>query len=365
MKKVISTFLRIFVGGLFIFSGFIKLNDPVGTEIKLEEYFEVFSNDIASFFAIFIPTALFLSVVLSVLEVVLGVAVLINFRMKQTTWALLSMIVFFTFLTFYSAYFNKVTDCGCFGDAIKLTPWQSFTKDIILLVFILPLWLWRNELKPIYNKNIGNFTVGLSVLFSMFIAIYAILHLPFIDFRSYAVGKNIPQLMQPEEPPIIEYTFEKDGETITSKEYLTEENGYKYISYQTTNIEKSTPKITDFQVWNDDGDFTNYVFEKEKLLIIIHSANKTKGNLSELKELIDDCEKKNIKPVILTSSSGDEINSFRHEYQLASDYYFADATVLKTMIRSNYGLILLKNGIVKAKWHYNDVPDVEDVIDEL
>ena len=128
---------RYIVGFLFIISGLIKVNDPVGTQIKLEEYFEVFSSDIWSGFHALVPLALFLSVFLSVLEVVLGVALLVKYKMKITTTVLLVLIVFFTFLTFYSAYFNKVTDCGCFGDALKLTPWQSFIKDIVLLVLIM------------------------------------------------------------------------------------------------------------------------------------------------------------------------------------------------------------------------------------
>ena len=134
--KVIRELARVIVGGLFIFSGLIKLNDPIGTAIKLEEYFQVFAQDIAPFFEVFEPAALFLAVFLSVLEVVLGVAVLFAYRMTITSITLIFLIVFFTGLTFYSAYFNKVTDCGCFGDAIKLTPWQSFYKDVILLFLI-------------------------------------------------------------------------------------------------------------------------------------------------------------------------------------------------------------------------------------
>src|SRR5690554_4067524 len=146
--KGIALLSRVLVGILFIFSGLIKINDPVGTAIKLEEYFEVFSTDISSFFLVFVPYALFLAVLLSVLEVVLGLAVLIWYRSRTTTWILLLMIIFFTFLTFYSAYFNKVTDCGCFGDAIKLTPWQSFIKDILLLLLILVLFFNKNIFRP-------------------------------------------------------------------------------------------------------------------------------------------------------------------------------------------------------------------------
>ena len=130
----IATFLLV---SIFLFSGFIKLNDPIGTQLKLEEYFDVFSVDfpwMSGFWKFWIPYALILSIILSSLEVVLAIALWFNYRAKQTLWAIFSILLFFSFLTFYSAYFNKVTDCGCFGEAIKLTPWTSFGKDIFLLL---------------------------------------------------------------------------------------------------------------------------------------------------------------------------------------------------------------------------------------
>ena len=192
------------VGGLFIFSGLIKLNDPVGTAIKLEEYFEVFASDFGSFFHLFVPIALFLSLFLSALEVVLGLAVLLWYRMKITAWVLLVLIVFFTFLTFYSAYFNKVTDCGCFGDAIKLTPWESFFKDLLLVVLIGFIFFKPNQLKSSWNHLKGDLIVGTAMAICFILGIVAVSHLPFIDFRAYAVGENIPENLKPEEDPIFE-----------------------------------------------------------------------------------------------------------------------------------------------------------------
>ena len=145
--KTLERVLSIFVGVLFIFSGLIKANDPVGMAIKLKEYFHVFSDDFGSFFEVFIPIALPLAVIICTLEVLLGVALLLAYRKKETVKALLAMVVFFSFLTFYSAYFDKVTDCGCFGDAIPLTPWQSFFKDMILMVCILFLLFQKKYLQ--------------------------------------------------------------------------------------------------------------------------------------------------------------------------------------------------------------------------
>jgi uncharacterized membrane protein YphA (DoxX/SURF4 family) len=133
---------RFLVGSIFIFSGLIKLNDPVGTQIKFEEYFEVFAQDIPllhNFFMALVPFTLTMSVLFCAAEIILGVALMVSYKPKVTTWLLFFLITFFTFLTFYSAYFNRVTDCGCFGDAIKLKPWTSFGKDVVLTLLICSL----------------------------------------------------------------------------------------------------------------------------------------------------------------------------------------------------------------------------------
>src|SRR5688572_761421 len=239
MKRIIDQFSRFFVGGLFIFSGLIKLNDPIGTEIKLEEYFEVFADDFTSLFLYLKPIALELGLVLIVLEVVLGIAVLINYRMNVTTKILLGLIVFFTFLTFYSAFYNKVTDCGCFGDAIKLTPWESFSKDIVLILFILHLFWYRKGYQPVLRSREGHAVVIATTLLCFYLGLYAIRHLPFVDFRAYKIGNNIPEQMQPPEQPKFQYVFKKKDtdEEIVSEKYLTDTLLYKYLSVRQTNEE--------------------------------------------------------------------------------------------------------------------------------
>lgn len=357
----ITVTARYLVGILFIISGLIKVNDPVGTQIKLEEYFEVFSSDIWSGFHAFIPFALFLSVFLSVLEVVLGVALLARFKMKLTTTILLVLIVFFTFLTFYSAYFNKVTDCGCFGDALKLTPWQSFTKDVILLILILILFFNRGKIAREGEKNPtarAAWVVGTAVV-CIGIAWYAIEHLPFIDFRAYKKGNNIGQLMQPSEEYRYSYIMVRGGEEFEFEQYPDAKEGYEYKEIRLENPE-AQPKITDFAVWNNEGDYTEQVLQGPKLLVVVHSTQKVDTeNVEEIKQLTDALE--GVGSLVLTSSDEASYEAFRHEYQLAVPYYFADATLLKTMIRSNPGIILLKDGTVVKKWHHNDVPSPEAV----
>ncbi|WP_421764217.1 BT_3928 family protein [Ekhidna sp.] len=360
--KILKEFARYAVGALFIFSGIIKVNDPVGTAIKLEEYFQVFASDIAPFFEWFVPAALFLSVVLSVLEVVLGIALIIGFKMKQTSWILLAMIVFFTFLTFYSAYFNKVTDCGCFGDAIKLTPWQSFYKDIILLVLIGVIFWKRDSYSSLLNRKVGIISVGAATIVLVVVAIIAIQHLPYIDFRAYKVGNHLPTLMQNSEPLKYVYIMEKDGETYEFETYPSE-GGYEYVEAKLTNPDAAA-KITDLNVWRDDTDYTEELLTGTKLVIIIHQIEKTSlKKIDRLRNLT--FKNPRFTTWILTSSGYEKFEAFRHTNQLAAPYFFADATVLKTMVRSNPGVVLIKDGEVLAKWHFNDTPLTDDVIEIL
>lgn len=358
--KFISKFCWLFVGVLFIFSGLIKINDPVGTAIKLEEYFEVFAEDIASFFHVFKPYALFLSILLSSLEIVLGVALLVRWKLKQVIVALLVLMVFFTFLTFYSAFYNKVTDCGCFGDAIVLTPWQSFSKDVVLLVMILILLFTQRYLKPFVQPAVGAIVTALTAILSVGIGWYAYEHLPYIDFRAYKVGNNIPSLMKASAPLRYKYIMVKDGEEQEFEEYPTDES-YKFKEMVAINPEDG-PKITDFSVWNDQGDFTQEVLTGNKLIIIVQNVGKAdQEDFDKINQLIGTAEQQGIGPMVLTSSNSQEFEAFRHEVNLAAPFYFGDGTVLKTIIRSNPGILLLQDGTVKGKWHHNDTPDLEQV----
>jgi uncharacterized membrane protein YphA (DoxX/SURF4 family) len=361
-NKFIDTFSRIFVGALFIFSGLVKLNDPIGTEIKLEEYFTVFADSFSPIFSIFIPWALGIALILIILEIVLGVAVLLSYRMKVTSVILLLLILFFTGLTFFSAYTGKVTDCGCFGDAIPLTPWQSFYKDLILLVFVLHIFWYRKRMKPFLPIMVNRLTVGITAIISLLVGWYAIEHLPYLDFRPYKISNSIPQNMIAEEEPIVEYTFVKDGEEVQSTTFLMPEDGYEYVEAVTINEKESTPKITDYQVFDAEGnDYTEESFKGTKLILIVQDASKADtGHLDDFRSLIEKFDGK-IDIVAFTASGPDAFEAFRHEYQLGIPYYFVDATVLKAMIRSNPGVMLLRNGIVFGKWHENDIPSSDEL----
>lgn len=359
--KYIATLIRTLVGALFVFSGLIKVNDPVGTAIKMEEYFEVFSVDFASFFHVLVPISLEISVIFVVLEVVLGIALLINYKPKLTVFATLGLIIFFTVLTGYSAITNSVTDCGCFGDAIKLTPWQSFSKDIVLLVMLLLLTIANSDQE--YVKKYANYIIIASTIINLGLAITAINHLPFIDFRAYKIGDHIPTSMQPSEPYIYEYVMEKDGKEYSFETYPTDKS-YQYVAMNHLNPE-AAPTITDFGIWNDDGDFTEEVFVGNKLYIIIYDINKANTErIQEINELYKGIGS-TFEVFVLTASSANMYLPFAKQHQLEMPFYYTDATVLKTIVRSNPGVWALKDGTVIGKWHYNDIPNYSVVLDLL
>jgi uncharacterized membrane protein YphA (DoxX/SURF4 family) len=359
--NLLAAIVRFLVGGLFIFSGLIKINDPVGTAIKMEEYFEVFSADFGSFFQIFVPYALPIAIFLCVLEVVLGLAIILNYRTSISFIVLLLLILFFTSLTFYSAYFNKVTDCGCFGDAIKLTPWQSFYKDIILVILSVALYFISTTQQSLKLQKISDYVLIVFTALNIWLAVYAVNHLPFIDFRAYKIGNNIPVEMQPSADLKYEYVMEKDGQEFKFETYPTDKS-YKYKEMVLLNPEVQ-PKITDFAIWNDEGDYTQEMFIGKKLFLIIYNISKSnKESYSDIVELQNSLGD-NVEVIALTASDAESFKAFQSEIGLNIPFYYTDATVLKTIARSNPGLWLLDDGAVKGKWHFNDVPDYSKVLD--
>ena len=362
--KYITHISRIFVGVLFIISGFIKLNDPLGFSYKLQEYFSAEVLNIT----FLEPYALIISVFVVVFEVILGVFLLIGYKPKFTVYSLLAMIVFFTFLTFYSAYFDKVKDCGCFGDALKLTPWESFTKDVILLVLILILVLGLRHIKPLFTKLPTTVIALLSFIVSLWFGYHVLMHLPAIDFRAYAIGKNIPeQMVIPEDAPkpVLEYTwtFNVNGE---EKEFVT--NGSypevegDYVGVETKEIDEGyVPPIQDFSITSDDEDLTTYFLEKDKLVLIAmyNIGTSEADGVAKLKAFTDEALQKGYTVIGLTSSYIDLQNEVKQDYNLNFDFYLCDEKVVKTIVRANPGIVILEKGTVVNKAHWNDIEDLK------
>jgi uncharacterized membrane protein YphA (DoxX/SURF4 family) len=364
--RTLAQISRVVVGVLFIISGFIKANDPLGFSYKLEEYFTVFNMPWLSF------AALALAIFICAFEIGLGVALLLGAKMNLTAWSLLLMILFFTGLTFYSWHYNKVTDCGCFGDALHLTPFQSFMKDIVLLIFIFFIFIKRNEISPLFGERPSTLLAYAGFIASFSFSVYCVRNLPVIDFRPYAVGKNIPEGMKL--PPgaktdsvVMVFIYEKDGKQLelSMDDIKTIDDTYKFIDRKDKVVrEGDKAPIHDFSIVSADGtDITQDVLSMEQVfLLIAYDINKSNTKAqSRINDFVNLAQQKGIEFIGITSSSPKEVDSFRHEHNSMFDYYYCDATTLKTMIRSNPGLMLLRKGTVTATWHYNNLPSFDQV----
>jgi len=371
---------RFLVGGLFIFSGFIKANDPLGFSYKLEEYFEVFKGDTGlSLFEWFAHIALPLAIIICVSEMVLGFMLLIGFKRNLTLWLLLAQIVFFTFLTFYSACYNKVTHCGCFGDFLKLKPWESFWKDIALMILITLLFAGKENINDMFFPALQSSLFVIFSIAAIAFPIYAYRNLPPLDFRAYAIGMNIKANMQPGagyEPAQYESGFIYENLKTHKQEHFTMKNypwqdtlNWKWAATDNILIKDAVnpPKITDFTVNNLEGvNITDSILNNQdySFLLVCYDLKKTSEN-SSLHAKINDfytlAAKDGKKVTALTASSNKEIDDFKQAHQALYNFASVDAIVLKTMIRSNPGLILIKDGTVIMNWHHNNFPSYSEV----
>tara|TARA_R110002096_G_C14626882_1_gene724514 strand:- start:44 stop:1006 length:963 start_codon:yes stop_codon:yes gene_type:complete len=318
--KLLVQIARIIVGTLFIFSGFVKLVDPIGSQYKFEEYF---SEGVLNL-EFLIPYALPFAIFLIIAEIVLGVALLVGWRAKLTVNSLKIMILFFLFLTWYSAYYNKVTDCGCFGDAIKLTPWETFTKDVILTILIFFIGAKIRFIKPVLPKANPGLIVIVSLIISSFITYYVLNHLPIIDFRAYAIGKNIPEGME----------YKNDGKI---------------------------PPIHDFMLEDSQNDLAPQIVKMDKvMLVIMSSLDKSDFEaFPEIKIKADEALQKGYKVYGVSASFSDIIQLTKKEYQLPFEILFCDETTLKTMIRSNPGIMILNKGTIVEKKNWRDIDAIK------
>lgn len=362
--KIAVNLVRVFVSVLFVLSGFVKLVDPIGFSYKLQEYA---ASDVLNL-PFLASMSLIFAIFLVILEIVFGVMLLLGYKTTFTVWSLLVLIVFFTFLTFYSAYFNKVTDCGCFGDALPLTPWQSFTKDVTLLILILILLIYKKLINPIFSSNI-NFFINFAVVFlSLWIAYFGLMHLPMIDFRPYKIGANIEQSMIiPDNAPKPEFEyrwrFDVNGEekiVKTSGDY-PQVNG-TFMDVKTNLIKEGyKPPIHDFSIEKDGNDYTSDFLNKEKVvLVVMYNLSKVEQKgASSLTYLVDQARKKNYEIIALSASGIPDVEKFKAAYGLDIDFYACDETALKTIVRSNPGILVLNKGTIVQKRHWNDLEKIK------
>lgn len=362
--KYLVWITRSIVAVVFILSGLIKLNDPIGFSFKLEEYF----SEGVLHLPFLLPCTLGIALVVVIAEILLGVLLLLGYKPKFTVWSVLIMIIFFTFLTFYSAYFHKVTDCGCFGDAIKLTPWESFTKDIVLLALTLVLVLGRKHLQPLYSTLTCQIVTGVALLGCTGFAYYVLNHLPVVDFRPYAIGTNIQEGMSipaGASKPVYEYAWQfkvrgRDTVVITYGNYPKIEG--EFTGVETTQVQKGyEPPIHNFTIERDGQNVAATFLDKQKLVMIIayDLAKSCDQAFPHLAAMANRAKEKGYTVVGLTATSETVKNRIKQKYDLNFDFYFTDETTLKTIVRANPAVLVLEKGSIQQKVHYNDLEQLK------
>jgi len=362
--KILRNVCRIIVGMVFIFSGFVKGVDPLGFVYRMEDYFYAFGITWA------VPFCLYLTIFLCALEFVIGVSLLFNLWIRGTAWILLPMLTFFTFLTFFDAVYNLVPDCGCFGDAIKITNLQTFLKNLVLMALVMPIFGSQKKFKGLLSR-----TSEIIVLIFVFLCftgmqIYSYRHLPLIDFMDWKVGN---QVNRTDLKPVKFYVIYKNKKTGEEKEFIPPNYPWndsvwmKQWVYQGQRVEDpNKEKAMILRVENEKGaDITSSIVDNPDFQFILVAYELYITNKEAFHKILPFYKKAiadGYSFVCLTNSLNDEIRKFKLDNGIAFDFYSADDVVLKTMVRSNPGLILIRHGVVLAKWHYNDFPSYEDVV---
>jgi uncharacterized membrane protein YphA (DoxX/SURF4 family) len=372
--KILISFTRTLVGILFIFSGLVKADDPLGLSYKMQEFFEVWNFHWLDHFT------LAFSILMIVFEIVAGVALLLGWRIRLFSWLLLLLIIFFTFLTGYAYLSGKVRECGCFGDCIPLTAGESFIKDLILLILIVFLFGVRNRIKPVLPPSASAAVFTGAAIFSFLFQWYVLVHLPVVDCLPYKAGTDIPDKMKP--PPgsvpdstVITMVYEKDGKRLEfdATHFPTDFNdSYHFVSRYDKLIRKGNaePAIKDFDLTTGDntdttdavlsaGGYSLFIFMKE--VTDYHPAyNK------DLSVILTMAKAKQI-PVFFITGEYENMISWVGQQGLTGQVTVlkCDGTAIKTAARATPTLYLLKAGTILRKWSYADFHSAIPAVNEL
>lgn len=360
---------RIFVGLLFTFSGFVKSLDPLGSTYKFTDYFTAFGMSWAE------QLAFALALIMSTAEFLVGLTLLFNIKTKISAWGALLFMAFFTPLTLVLAISNPVTDCGCFGDALILTNWETFFKNIVILIPTLIVFFGRNKFQTYLSNTTEWIATGVLTIAIVGFSFYCLNHLPIIDFRPYKIGTHIPdKMIIPEgaKADVYKTTFIYENLKTGEQKEFDETNypwqdtlNWKWKDSKSILVEEGYhAPIHDFVIESDeDGDITDTLLKNANYTFLLVAYNINKSSIKhqdKINALAKYCKEKNLEFVCATSSNTEEIEKFKQKTK--ADYKFAscDEITLKTIIRSNPGLVMLKKGTVMNMWSHSDIPDVKE-----
>lgn len=371
--SILVQLARILLGATFVFSGFVKAIDPLGSQYKIEDY--LITMGLPSLLGLALPMAIFLVV----LEFSVGVMLLLGIFRKWSSGLALLIMLFMTPLTLWVALKNPVKDCGCFGDALVISNWATLCKNVLLLLLSLVSFFCYRYITPLFGRKMEKIAFVFVLLFGLSFSIYGTLKLPIIDFRPYKIGSNIPANMQidPSKSTVYKnvFIYEKNGEKkeFTEENYPWQDTTWAFVEMKTSIVKQGEkPKIEDFNIqelaynplaqkWGETNDLTQTVLNSPgyTFLMIASQLDKTKtNNLSYFQNINKQSTKNNVPFYLLTSSSVEQIKQWSNAHHPLSEFTFchSDERMLKTMLRSNPGLILLHNGTVVGKWDSYNIP---------
>jgi uncharacterized membrane protein YphA (DoxX/SURF4 family) len=362
--KYLLWLLRIIVGVLFIFSGLIKANDPYGLSYKMNEFFEVWGM------TGLMPYSLAFSVAMIGFEIIAGIAVLLGVAFRIFSFLLLLLTAFFTFLTAYVYLTDKIKECGCFGDCIKISNAETFWKDVILLVFVLVLFAFRKRVPQVFNNRITAVLMTITVVLAFGIQWKTLNYLPYFDCLAYKKGTHIWTKMQPppgSKPDVYKniLIYEKDGkqQEFDESNFPWEDTTWKFVDNKSILIEKGNadPEIKDFVLNDYEGnDQTEAILKTPGYTFFLFIRDVNKANtehIERLQQLVKQSVMLNIPFYVLTSSGRKDADRFSAQYGLqGAQWLIIDGTVSKTAMRTNPGLMLLQDGVIRNKWSFKTYP---------
>lgn len=363
---------RFLLAAVFIFSGFVKAVDPLGTQYKIQDYLEAFGW--TALVPAFLP--FLASVLQAMVEFCLGVYLLFGIRRKTTTLFLLIIMGLMTPLTFWLALSNPISDCGCFGDAVTLTNWETFWKNVILLIAAVSVFKWKKHITPLVTKRFDWLVALYTFLYITGMTLYCYRELPVFDFRPYHIGADIRKGMEMPEgakPTVYETRFilRKEG---VEKEFSLDnypDSTWTFVDSKTVVKEQGyEPPIHDFSIirQEDGEDITEEVLNDEgyTFLLVAHQLSQADDSTIDLiNELYDYSVEHGYKFYCLTSSPDNDIEDWQERTGAEYPFCLMDNITLKTMIRSNPGLMLVKKGVIINKWSVNSLPDEYALTDRL
>ena len=367
--KTVSHISRILLGITFVFSGFVKGIDPWGSTYKLTDYLNAMGMD-------WLVWAAFpLGVLLSLAEFTIGVALLFNTFLRLFSLFALMFMAFFLPFTLWIAIKNPVTDCGCFGDALIISNWETFYKNVVLIVFAIIVFAARKKMKSIFNIKFNMILGGVFMVTYIFLVYYSYNHLPIIDFRPYKIGTNIPESMiipKGAKQDVYENIFYYKNKNTGDIKTFSEDN-YPWqdtINWEFSDIKSSLveegyrPPIHDFTIETLDGDdISGYFLSDDNFVFILVAHDLHKSSLKpqqKINEMSNWALKNGLSFICLTSTPFYESQVFAIENGAYYEFFNCDEITLKTIIRSNPGLIVIKRGTILGKWHYNDIPSPDE-----